>query len=310
MKMTPQTKIVIVGHGDVVEASLRAHFAARGFQAVASVGAFNPLDMMGTRSFFEREKPEVVILGSVRSGGIGINQAQPAEFIHDNLLSEVNVIDAAHRAGVQKLLFLAASCVYPKDSPQPMKEACFLTGSMEPTSLPYSTAKAAGIVMCQAYRRQYGFNAIAAVPATVYGANASTGEDVRMAHVLGALIAKFFRAVKEGEEAVELWGTGEARREFIFGEDLAAACVCLLENYDGEELINIGAGEDIAIKDLAGIVKDVSGFSGQIVWDRSKPDGAARKLLDSSRLLSMGWKPKVSLTEGITRTFEVMRRTG
>jgi GDP-L-fucose synthase len=308
MQITPETKIVIVGHGDVIEASLRAHFAARGFKGVVSVGAFSPLDAVNTRSFFERETPDVVILGSVRSGGIGVNQAQPAEFIHDNLLSEVNVIDAAYRYGVKKLLFLAASCVYPKDCPQPMKEEYFLTGPMEPTSLAYSSAKAAGVVMCQSYRRQYGFNAIAAVPATVYGAHASAAEDIRLAHVLGAFVAKFSRAVKEGQDIVELWGTGEARREFIFGEDLAAACEFLLENYDAEALINMGTGEDIAIKDLAGIVKEVSGFKGNIVWDAAKPDGAMRKLLDSSRLLSMGWRPKVSLEEGIKRTFEAIRR--
>jgi GDP-L-fucose synthase len=307
MKITPQTKIVIVGHGDVIEASLRAHFSVHG--AVSSVGAFNPLDGTGTKAFFERERPEIVILGSVRSGGIGINQAQPAEFIHDNLLSEVNVIDAAYRAGVKKLLFLAASCVYPKDCPQPMKEEYFLTGSMESTSLPYSTAKAAGVVMCQAYRRQYGFNAIAAVPATVYGASASISEDVRMAHVLGALVGKFFHAVREDQEVVEVWGTGEARREFIFDEDLASACEFLLENYDGELPINIGTGEDVTIRELAGIVQEVSGFKGQIVWDRSKPDGVIQKLLDSSRLSSKGWKPKVGLIEGVSRTFEAIRRT-
>ena len=299
-----------MSHGDVIEAALRAHFAGRGAEGIFSVGAFDPLNAAGTKAFFQREKPQVVILGSVRSGGIGINQAQPAEFIHENLVSEVNVIDAAYRSGVEKLLFLAASCVYPKDSPQPMKEEYFLTGPMEPTSLPYSAAKAAGIVMCQAYRRQYGFNAIAAVPATVYGANAGMGEDVRLAHVLGALVGKFFRAVKEGEGEVELWGTGEARREFIFGEDLAVACDFLLEHYDEEAPVNIGTGEDIAIRDLAGIVKDISGFKGRIVWDTSKSDGAMRKLLDSSRLLAMGWKPAVTLRDGITRAFEAMRRTG
>jgi GDP-L-fucose synthase len=161
--------------------------------------------------------------------------------------------------------------------------------------------------MCQSYRRQYGFNAIAAVPATVYGANASTGEDVRSAHVLGALVAKFSRAVKERQELVELWGTGTTRREFIFGEDLAAACEFLLEHYDGEALVNVGTGEDIEIKQLASIIKDASGFNGQIVWDASKPDGATQKILDSSTLLSMGWKPKVGLADGIKRTFEVIR---
>jgi GDP-L-fucose synthase len=310
MKITPQTKIVIVGHGDVVESSLRAYFAAREYTGVVSVGAFSPLEAASTRAFFEREKPEVVILGSVRSGGIGVNQAQPAEFIHDNLLSEVNVIDAAYRFGVKKLLFLAASCIYPRDCAQPMKEEYFLTGPMEPTSLAYSAAKAAGVVMCQAYRRQYGLNAIVAVPATVYGANASEGEDVRLAHVLGALVAKFSRAVKERQGSIELWGTGTTRREFIFGEDLAAACEFLLENYDAEALINVGTGEDIEIKELAATIKEASGFNGQVVWDASKPDGAMKKILDSSTLLSMGWKPKVSLEEGIRRTFEAIRRIG
>lgn len=308
MKITPQTKIVIVGHGDVIEASLRAHFAASGCQGVFSVGAFNPLHAAGTNLFFERETPDVVILGSVRSGGIVINQSEPAVFIHDNLLSQVNVIDAAYRFGVKKLLFLSASCTYPKDCPQPMKEEYFLTGAMEPTSIAYSAAKAAGVVMCQAYRRQYGFNAIVAVPATVYGVNVSQVEEVRLAHVLGAFIGKFSRAVKENQKMIELWGTGEVRREFIFSEDFASACEFLIENYDEEVLINMGTGEDIAIKDLAEMVKDISGFKGQIVWDRSKPDGTMRKFLDSSRLLSMGWKPKVSLMQGICRTFEAIRR--
>lgn len=308
MEITPQTKIVIVGHGDVMEASLRAHFAACGYKGVVSVGAFDPLNAAGSKAFFERETPDVVILGSVRSGGIVVNQSQPAEFIHDNLLSQVNVIDAAYRSGVKKLLFLASSCVYPKGCPQPMKEEYFLTAPMEPTSLAYSTAKAAGVVMCQAYRRQYGFNAIVAVPATVYGVNVSASEEIRLAHVLDALIGKFSRAVRDKHKTVDLWGTGDVRREFIFSEDFGAACEFLIRNYDEEEIINMGTGEDITIRDLADMIKEISGFNGQVVWDRLKPDGTMRKLLDSSRLLSMGWAPKVSLMQGICRTFEAIRR--
>ncbi len=306
MKLTPQTKIVIVGHGDVTEVSLRQHFTAHGLLHVYPEKAFDFMDNGATFDFFERERPDIVILTSVRSGGIGVNQEKPAEFIRDNLLAQMNVIDVSYRTGVKKLLFLAASCIYPKDCPQPIREEYFLTGAMEPSSLAYATAKAAGVVMCQAYHRQYGFNAIVAVPATVYGPGGQ--EDIEEAHVLGALIGKFDRAVREGVSTVGLWGTGAPKREFIFGNDLAAACVFLLEEYDDEDLINVGRSEELSIKDLARIVADAAGLKGEIVWDASKPDGSMRKLLDTSRLRSMGWMAKMPLREGVIRTFEALRR--
>jgi GDP-L-fucose synthase len=306
MKLTPQTKIVIVGNGDVTEVSLRRYFTANGYLQVYPDKVFDPLCHVSTQDFFERERPDIVILTSVRSGGIGVNQEKPAEFIHDNLLAQMNVIDTAYRTGVKKLLYLAASCVYPKECQQPIREEYFLTGAMEPSSLAYATAKAAGVVMCQAYHRQYGFNAIVAVPATVYGPGGH--ENIEEAHVLGALIGKFARAVREGETSVGLWGTGAPKREFIFGNDLAAACVFLIEEYDDEDLINIGRSEEISIKDLARIVADAAGFKGEIVWDASKPDGAMRKLLDTSRLRSMGWMAKMPLREGVVKTFEALGR--
>ncbi len=307
LQLTPQTKIVIVSHGSVIESSLRAHFFARGYMGVMPVGSFDPLNGVMTAAFFEREKPDVVILGSVRSGGIAENQAHPAELIRENLLAQAHVIDAAYRSGVKKLLFLGASCMYPKEAAQPIKEEYFLQGPMEPTSLPYAAAKAAGVVMCQAYRREYGFNAIAAVPATVYSLQA--GHESGQEHVLGALIGKFDTAVREKWASVELLGTGNPKREFIFGDDLAAACVCLLEKYDGESPVNIGTGEEIAVRDLADMVAAAAGFTGKITWDLSKPDGAMFKLLDSARLKSLGWDAQVSLKEGIRRVFEA-RRSG
>jgi GDP-L-fucose synthase len=300
MPLDTKTKIVVVGHGDVMEAALRRYFTGQGFTRLVAVGAFNPLSAVNTLSFFERESPEMVILTSLRSGGIGINQAQPAQFIHENLLSQVNVIDAAYRTGVKKLLFVAASCIYPKDADVPIKEESFLTQPMETTSLPYSMAKAAGVVMCQAYRRQYGFNAIVAVPSTVYGPG--TGTDVREEHVLGALIHKFTRARNTGEKAVELWGSGAPLREFLFADDFAAACHFLLEHYEDEAMINVPGGEAVSIEALAGMIKDAVGFKGGIDWDRSRSDGAMRKVLDGSRLKAMGWSPQTGLLEGIRRT--------
>ena len=306
MQLTPETKIVIIGHGDVVESSLRAYLFAQGYTGVMPVGSFDPLQAMGTAAFFERERPDVVILGSVRSGGIAENQAHPAELIRENLLAEANVIDAAYRYGVKKLLFLAASCIYPKAAPQPIKEEYFLQAPMELTSLAYAMAKAAGVVMCQMYRREYGFNAIVAVPATVYSLR--VGQEAVQEHVLGALVSKFDLAVKEGWPSVELLGSGTPKREFIFGDDLAAACVCLLQKYDGDMMVNIGTGEEILVRDLANIVAQSAGFKGEITWDTAQPDGAMRKLLDSARLHALGWASQVDLTEGVRRIFEARRK--
>ncbi len=299
--MDKNSPILIIGHGDVIERSLCSVLRREGFTSVlSSTERSLPLfDRPQLQKFFEAERPARVIVTSVRAGGIGANRAHPAEFIRENLEAQTNVIDLAYRLGVKKLLYLAASCVYPRDLTRPMTENDFLTGTMEPTSEPYSLAKAAGIVMCRAYRQQYGFPAITAVPATVYGPMPQ--QDLEDAHVMGALIGKFRRAVREGAKKVELWGTGDPRREFIYGDDLAEACLFLLDRYDSPELINVGTGSDITIRELADIIRDVTGFTGEVVWDTSKPNGAMRKLLDSSRLLGLGWSPKVSIADGIRR---------
>jgi GDP-L-fucose synthase len=301
--MDKSATFFIVGHNDVIEASVCDHLYRQGYRTVLSSTALrlDVFDRASVERFFDAEKPEYVILTSVRSGGIGANQSYPAEFIFENLQAQNNIIDLSFRRGVKKLLFLAASCVYPKDCPQPMKEDCFLTGPMEKTSEPYSLAKAAGVVMCQAYRKQYGFPAIVAVPATVYGHGGK--EDPGDAHVLGAMIMKFQEALRSGAQEVVFWGSGRPRREFIFGDDLARACLFLLETYDAPELINIGVGEDVEVKELASLIKEVSGFQGEVRWDTSKPDGALRKLLDNTKISSLGWRAATGLREGIASIF-------
>jgi GDP-L-fucose synthase len=289
----------IVGHADSIEAGLWDYFTAAGFRTVSTVRAgVDARDRAAMNRFWAEARPQWVIVTSVRSGGIGANQQFPAEFIDDNLQAQGNAIDAAYRNGVRKLLYLAASCVYPKDCPQPMKEEYFQTGPMEPTSAPYSMAKAAGVLMCQAYRRQYGFPAIVGVPATVYGPGGH--EDPKDAHVLGSMAVKFCEAVRRKQERITFWGTGAPRREFIHARDLASSCHFLLENYDSAGMINIGTGSDVAIRDLADMIRTACGFTGQVEWDTSKPDGALRKLLDSSRLRALGWRPAADLPEGIS----------
>ncbi len=293
-----QDSVLIIGHRDCIEHGLFAYFMAAGFKVNSSAReGLDVLDRRAVEAFMADRKPDYVILTSVRSGGIGVNQAKPAEFIFDNIQAQTNVIDVSYRQGVKKLLYLAASCIYPKDCPQPMKEEYFQTGRMELTSEPYSMAKSAGVVMCQAYRKQYGFSAIVGVPATVYGPGGE--EDPKEAHVLGSMTAKFKDAINAKASAVSFWGTGSPRREFIYSADLADACRFLLETYDQPQMVNVGTGTDISILELAALIKDVSGFKGDVVWDASKPDGALRKLLDSTRLLSLGWKPAVSLREGL-----------
>ncbi|MBF0387001.1 MAG: GDP-L-fucose synthase [Candidatus Omnitrophica bacterium] len=297
--MPKGSSLLIVGHLDCVENGLFAEFSSAGFEVTSSARAgLDVLDRPQVEAFFAKQRPEYVVLASVRSGGIGVNQALPAEMIFENIQAQANIIDVAFHCGVKKLLFLAASCIYPKDCPQPMAEAHFLTGRMEPTSEPYSMAKAAGVIMCQAYRKQHGFPAIVGVPATVYGPGGA--EDPKDAHVLGSMTARFREAIKAGAPEVSFWGTGAPRREFIYSGDFAEACRFLLENYDRPEMVNIGSGSDISIQDLASLIADVYGYEGRIVWDTAKPDGALRKLLDISRLSALGWKPGVTLREGVT----------
>lgn len=302
--MDKTSKILVVGHGDIIETSLLAALAQRGFGQAVSAHAIG-LDVLSqerVHAFIRDERIDHVVLGSVRSGGIEANQQHGAEFIHDNLAAQTNVIEAAYQYRVRKLFFLSSSCVYPKSCPQPMRPEYLFTGALEKTSEPYATAKISGMVMCQAYRRQYGFNAVVAIPATVYG----PGMDMAgsSGHVVGALIKKFADAAKAGDPEVSIWGTGEPRREFIFSEDFAQACLFIMEKYDGPETLHIGCGEDIAIKDLAQLTAEETDFQGKIVYDLDKPDGAPLKLLDSSRLRDLGWKPHVGLREGIRRTVQ------
>lgn len=290
---------MIVGHNDIVEHALYNRLSAGGFKNVVSAGPekWDVFNQKQVESFFRKMRPEYVFLASTRSGGIEANQKYCAEFLHSNLASQNHIIHTSYKSRVKKLLFIASSCVYPKVCPQPIKEKYLLAGPVEPTSEAYAIAKIAGIKMCEAYRKQYGFKAIAMVPATLYGPSGDT--DAKNSHVLGALLGKFEKAVAGGAKTVELWGTGKPRREFLYEEDFADACLFLMEKYDSPELINAGTGEDISIRDLAKLIAKAIGFKGKIVFDAAKPDGTMRKLLDSSRIRRLGWKPKVSLEEGI-----------
>lgn len=306
--MRRDSKIFIVGHNDSVENSLRGYFQAQGFPHVISntQEGINVLEQSKVRDFFKKFKPGYIFLGSLRSGGITANQKFPAEFIYENIQSQNLVIEAARLGGVKKLLYFSSSCVYPKEARQPIKESSLLTGPLEPTSEPYAIAKIAGTKMCQAYKAQYGFNAIVAVPATLYGPGSDT--DIENAHVLGALIVKFHKAKKEGLSEVVVWGSGKPRREFLYVDDFVSACLFLMEHYDGFDAINVGSGVDVTIKQLALMIKKASGYKGKIVFDASKPDGALRKLMDNTHIRKLGWKPKVSLEEGIEKTYQAYVR--
>jgi GDP-L-fucose synthase len=254
------------------------------------------------RHFFDAEHPDVVILAAARVGGIYANNSRPALFIRDNLLIQDNVIDAAHRSGVRKFVFLGSSCIYPKLAPQPIKEEYMLTGPLEPTNEPYAIAKIAGVKMCEAYRREFGFNAISLMPTNLYGPGDNF--DLQNSHVLPAMIRRFHEAEARSDDSVTVWGTGSPRREFLHVDDLADAILFLIETYDAEPLVNIGWGEDVTIRELAELVASVTGFRGRIVFDSTKPDGTPRKLLDVSRLTGLGWQPRISLEQGIRQTYQ------
>jgi GDP-L-fucose synthase len=259
-------------------------------------------DRVAVADFFKKEKPEYVFLAAAKVGGIQANDTYRAEFIHDNLAIELNVIDEAHRAGIKKLLFLGSSCIYPKMAPQPLKEEYLLTGLLETTNEPYAIAKIAGIKLCEAYRDQYGCNFISAMPTNLYGPN--DNYDLKNSHVLPALLRKFYEAKDKGARKVEIWGTGNPKREFLHVDDMADACVFLMENYDGKEFVNVGIGDDIAIADLAKLIRNIVGFEGNLAFDLSKPDGTPRKLMDVSKINQLGWTAKISLEEGIKKVYQ------
>ena len=306
--MQADSRIYIAGHRGLVGSAICRACAAHGFTRLLLRDRMQ-LDLRDARAveeFFAAERPEYVFLAAAVVGGIGANESRPAEFIRDNLLIEANVIDAAWRHGARRLLFLGSSCIYPKLAPQPLREDYLLTGALEPTNEPYAMAKLAGLKMCQAYRRQYGFESITLLPSNLYGPEDNF--DVETSHVLPALLRKIETARLSGARAVTLWGSGTPRREFLFVDDLAEACLFLMERHADERPINVGWGEDLTIRELAELIGEVVGFRGGFELDPSRPDGTPRKVLDVSRLAALGWKPRVDLRTGIALTYDWYRR--
>ena len=302
--MKNDSKIYVAGHQGLVGSSIMRRLRAEGYNNFV-LRTHQEIDLEIQRDveeLFNSERPEYVFLAAARVGGIFANNTYPADFIYNNLIIQANVINAAYKFGVKKLLFLGSSCIYPKFAPQPMKEEHLLTGKLEPTNEPYAIAKIAGILMCQAYNRQYGTNFISVTPTNLFGPNDNF--DPLNSHVLPALIRKFHEAKIEGRPYVEVWGTGNPRREFLYVDDLAEACLFLMDSYNESEIINIGMGEDISIKELAYIIKEVVGYGGEIRFDLNKPDGSPRKLLDTGRIRALGWRPKTSLREGMEKTYK------
>lgn len=302
--MEKNSKIYVAGHRGLVGSAIVRKLREKGYQNLVyrTRKELDLRDKNQVDEFFEREKPEYVFLAAAKVGGIVANNEYPADFIRDNLMIQTNVIDAAYRNGVKKLLFLGSTCIYPKFAPQPLKEEYLLTGELEPTNEPYAIAKIAGIKMCQSYNRQYGTKYISVMPTNLYGPNDNF--DLHTSHVLPALIRKFHEAKVNNAPYVEVWGTGTPRREFLYSDDLADACVFLMNNYDGNEIINIGVGKDISIKELAEKIKNVVGYQGEIKFDTSKPDGTPRKLVDVSRINALGWKASISLDEGLQKVYQ------
>jgi len=302
--MEKDSRIFVAGHRGLVGSAIVRRLSQLGYHNLI-VRTHAETDLTSAESvnrFFDEFKPEFVILAAAKVGGILANSQYPADFIRDNLAIQLNVIDAALRFGVEKLEFLGSSCIYPKLAPQPLKEEYLLTGPLEPTNEWYAIAKIAGIKLCQAYRIQHGFNAISLMPTNLYGPGDNF--NLETSHVLPALMRKFHEAHGANRGEVTLWGTGTPRREFLHVDDLASAAIFLMENYDGSEIVNVGTGEDISIREVAELVSSVVGFKGEIKLDESKPDGTPRKLMDVSRLHGLGWKHEIALDEGIRNTYE------
>ena len=304
MSIQKSDKVFVAGHGGLVGSALVRRLEAESFTNLLK-RARAQLDLADVRAvsdFFAKEKPAVVIFAAAKVGGIKANNDLPVEFLLDNLRIQNSVIEAAHASGVRKLLFLGSSCIYPKHAPQPIPESALLTGPLEPTNEAYAIAKIAGIKLCQAFSREYGANFISAMPTNLYGPNDNF--DLETSHVLAALLRKAHDAKAAGARELLVWGSGKPLREFLHVDDCAAACVFLLENYDSPEIINVGCGEDISIRELAELICDVVGFKGELAWDATKPDGTPRKLLDVTRLRQLGWRPTIPLREGIARTYD------
>ncbi|WP_316569594.1 GDP-L-fucose synthase [Neobacillus sp. YIM B06451] len=302
--MNKHSKVYVAGHRGLVGSALVRKLTSLGYENVVlrTSGELDLRDKNAVDQFFETEKPEFVFLAAAKVGGIVANNEYPADFIRDNLLIQTNVIDASYRNNVEKLLFLGSTCIYPKMAPQPLKEEYLLTGLLEPTNEPYAIAKIAGIKMCESYNRQYGTKYISVMPTNLYGPHDNF--DLHTSHVLPALIRKFHEAKETNAPQVEIWGTGTPKREFLYSDDLADACVYLMNNYFANEIVNIGVGEDISIKELAEHIKAVVGFNGNLEFDTSKPDGTPRKLVDVSKLNSLGWKAQTSLNDGLEKAYQ------
>ncbi|MBK7270495.1 MAG: GDP-L-fucose synthase [Flavobacteriales bacterium] len=301
--MNKTDKIYVAGHRGMVGSAIVRRLQKDGFSNIITRTS-KELDLKeqsAVRDFFTSEKPDVVVLAAAKVGGIHANNVYRAQFLYENLMIESNVIHSAHESGTKKLLFLGSSCIYPKLAPQPLKEESLLTGLLEETNEPYAIAKIAGIKLAESYRRQYGSNFISAMPTNLYGPN--DNYDLNNSHVLPALIRKFHTAKATNAPSVEVWGTGSPMREFLHVDDLADACFFLLQNYDEELFVNIGTGVDLTIKELAEMIKDIVGYSGELKWNTEKPDGTPRKLMDVSRLHNLGWKHRIGLREGITSVY-------
>lgn len=302
--MIKSSKIFIAGHRGLVGSALCRRLSGLGYENL-TLRTRSQLDLRNAAEvdkFFAGERPEYVFMAAAKVGGILANSTYPADFLLDNLVIQTNLIDAAYRNGVRKLEFLGSSCIYPKLAPQPIREEYLLTGELEPTNQWYAIAKIAGIKLAQAYSQQYGFHAISLMPTNLYGPGDNF--DLDTSHVLPALLRKFHEAKVSGASEVSVWGSGSPRREFMHVDDLADAAVYLMLNYDSPEIINVGVGEDIPIRELAQMIAEITGFRSGIVFDPSKPDGTPRKLLDDSRLKALGWKPRISLREGIHQTYQ------
>ena len=303
--MDSNSKVFVAGHKGLVGSAIIRNLESKNYENVYWIGreVCDLRDRSQVDHYFEQSKPEYVFLAAAKVGGIHANNEYPAEFIHDNLMIQTNVIDAAYRNGVKKLVFLGSSCIYPKMAKQPITEDALMTGPLEPTNDAYATAKIAGIRMCRAYRQQYGFNAISLMPTNLYGPNDNF--DHNTSHVLPAMISKFDGSLNKSEYwEVELWGDGTPKREFLHVDDLAEACIKCMQDYDESEPINVGTGEDVTIKELAETIADVVGYKNNIKWNTDKPNGTPRKVLNVDKMKSLGWEPKISLREGIQSTYK------
>ena len=308
MQMPVDARIYVAGHRGLVGSAIWRALEQLGFRHLIgrTHAELDLLDQPAVYRFLKAERPEFVFVAAARVGGIHANNTQPAQFLFENLRMETNLIHGAYKAGVKKLLFLGSSCIYPREAPQPLKEDYLLTGPLEPTNEWYAVAKIAGIKLCQAYRRQYGCDFISVMPTNMYGPG--DNYDLETSHVLPALIHKFHEAKTTAASEVICWGTGTPLREFLYSDDLGRACVFLMEHYSEEQFINVGYGSDLSIRELADKVKGIVGFDGSVRWDPSKPDGTPRKLMDSSRLFALGWKPEVDLDTGIRLAYEDFKK--